>query len=54
MIPLDDPRWSRLHGGYGYMRECEIERFFRDVRINAIGRGTSEVLKEIVGRLMGI
>jgi acyl-CoA dehydrogenase len=44
----------QLHGGYGYMREYEIERFFRDVRINAIGGGTSEVLKEIVGRLMGI
>ena len=44
----------QLHGGYGYMREYEIERFFRDVRINSIGGGTSEVLKEIVGRLMGI
>jgi acyl-CoA dehydrogenase len=44
----------QLHGGYGYMREYEIERFYRDVRINAIGGGTSEVLKEIVGRLMGI
>jgi acyl-CoA dehydrogenase len=44
----------QLHGGYGYMREYEIERFFRDVRINAIGGGTSEVLKEIVGRLMGL
>jgi len=44
----------QLHGGYGYMREYEIERFFRDVRINAIGGGTSEILKEIVGRLMGL
>jgi alkylation response protein AidB-like acyl-CoA dehydrogenase len=44
----------QLHGGYGYMREYEIERFFRDVRINSIGGGTSEVLKEIVGRLIGI
>jgi acyl-CoA dehydrogenase len=44
----------QLHGGYGYMREYEIERFFRDARINAIGGGTSEVLKEIVGRLMGL
>ena len=33
IIPLDDPRWSHLHGGYGYMREEEIERFFRDVQI---------------------
>jgi len=44
----------QLHGGYGYMQEYEIERFFRDVRINAIGGGTSEILKEIVGRMMGI
>jgi acyl-CoA dehydrogenase len=44
----------QLHGGYGYMREYEIERFFRDLRINSIGGGTSEVLKEIVGRMMGL
>jgi len=44
----------QLHGGYGYMREYEIERFFRDTRINAIGGGTSEILKEIVGRSMGL
>ncbi len=44
----------QLHGGYGYMREYEIERFFRDARINAIGGGTSEVLMERVGRRMGI
>jgi alkylation response protein AidB-like acyl-CoA dehydrogenase len=44
----------QLHGGYGYMKEYEIERFFRDVRINSIGGGTSEILKEIVGRLMGL
>jgi alkylation response protein AidB-like acyl-CoA dehydrogenase len=44
----------QLHGGYGYMREYEVERFFRDVRINSIGGGTSEILKEIVGRIMGL
>jgi len=44
----------QLHGGYGYMREYEIERFFRDLRINSIGGGTSEVLKEIVGKMMGL
>jgi len=44
----------QLHGGYGYMREYEVERFFRDVRINSIGGGTSEILKEIIGRLMGL
>jgi len=44
----------QLHGGYGYMEEYEIERFFRDVRINSIGGGTTEILKEIVGRMMGL
>jgi alkylation response protein AidB-like acyl-CoA dehydrogenase len=44
----------QLHGGYGYMREYEIERFFRDVRINSIGGGTTEILKEIIGRMMGL
>jgi acyl-CoA dehydrogenase len=44
----------QLHGGYGYMREYEIERFFRDVRINAIGGGTTEIMKEIVGGMMGL
>jgi acyl-CoA dehydrogenase len=44
----------QLHGGYGYMREYEIERFFRDVRINSIGGGTTEIMKEIVGRMMGL
>jgi alkylation response protein AidB-like acyl-CoA dehydrogenase len=44
----------QLHGGYGYMREYEVERYFRDLRLNAIGGGTSEILKEIVGRKMGL
>jgi len=44
----------QLHGGYGYMREYEVERVFRDLRINSIGGGTSEILKEIVGRMMGL
>jgi acyl-CoA dehydrogenase len=44
----------QLHGGYGYMREYEIERFFRDVRINSIGGGTTEIMKEIVGGMLGL
>jgi len=49
ILPLDDPRRSQLHSGYGYMRDYEIERFSRDVRVNAVGGGTSEILSEIVG-----
>jgi acyl-CoA dehydrogenase len=40
----------QLHGGYGYMREYAIERFFRDTRLMTIGGGTSEVMKEIIAK----
>jgi alkylation response protein AidB-like acyl-CoA dehydrogenase len=40
----------QLHGGYGYMREYPIERFFRDTRLMTIGGGTSEVMKEIIAK----
>jgi acyl-CoA dehydrogenase len=40
----------QLHGGYGYMRELPVERFFRDVRLWTIASGTSEMMREIVAR----
>jgi acyl-CoA dehydrogenase len=40
----------QLHGGYGYMREFPVERFFRDVRLWTIASGTSEVMREIIAR----
>jgi acyl-CoA dehydrogenase len=42
----------QLHGGYGYMREYPVERFFRDVRLMTIGGGTSEIMKEIIAKEM--
>jgi len=42
----------QLHGGYGYMREYPIERFFRDMRLLTIGGGTSEIMKEIIAKQM--
>jgi len=33
-----------LHGGYGYMREFPIERFYRDVRMSPIAGGTAEII----------
>jgi len=42
----------QIHGGYGYMRECLVERLYRDSRILSIGGGTSEIMKEIISRLM--
>jgi len=44
----------QLHGGYGYMREYGIERAFRDARLATIGGGTTEILKEVVGKMIGL
>jgi alkylation response protein AidB-like acyl-CoA dehydrogenase len=40
----------RIHGGYGYSTEYEIERLYRDAPMLLIGEGTSEIQKMIVGR----
>lgn len=44
----------QLHGGYGYMEEYYICRAYRDIRLMPIGGGATEVMKEIVGRLLGL
>ncbi len=44
----------QIHGGYGYMREYGIERAVRDARLGPIGGGTDEVMKEIIGKSMGL
>jgi acyl-CoA dehydrogenase len=46
-------RAVQLHGGMGYMRECEVERHYRDVRILGIGGGSTEVMTDLASRLMG-
>ena len=43
----------QLHGGYGYMNEYKIARFFRDARAQRIYGGTNEIMKEIIGHNMG-
>jgi acyl-CoA dehydrogenase len=43
----------QLHGGAGYLREFEVERHYRDVRILGIGGGATEVLADLAGRLLG-
>jgi alkylation response protein AidB-like acyl-CoA dehydrogenase len=40
----------RIHGGYGYTKEYEIERLYRDVPLLLIGEGTAEIQKMVVGR----
>ena len=43
----------QLHGGMGYMRESEVERHYRDVRLLPIGGGATEVLTDLAAKLLG-
>ena len=40
----------RIHGGYGYSKEYEIERLYRDAPLLLIGEGTSEIQRMVIGR----
>ncbi|WP_017973552.1 acyl-CoA dehydrogenase family protein [Actinopolyspora halophila] len=46
-------RCLQLHGGYGYMLEYPIAKAFLDTRVQTIYGGTTEIMKEIVGRQLG-
>jgi alkylation response protein AidB-like acyl-CoA dehydrogenase len=47
-------RCLQLHGGYGYMREYPVSRAFVDARIQTIYGGTSEIMKTIIAKDLGI
>jgi len=40
----------QLHGGYGYLRDYQIERIFRDLRVHRILEGTNEIMREIIAK----
>ncbi|HEV8324272.1 MAG TPA: acyl-CoA dehydrogenase family protein [Myxococcota bacterium] len=44
----------QAHGGYGYIEDYPIARAWRDVRLITIGGGTSEIMKEIIAKTMGL
>lgn len=44
----------QLHGGYGYVEEYEVARSFVDARITRIWAGTNEIMKEVIGRSLGL
>jgi len=43
----------QIHGGYGYMKEYPVERFFRDAKLMEIGEGTSEIQRIVIARHIG-
>lgn len=43
----------QIHGGYGYMKEYEVERYLRDTKLLEIGEGTSEVQRMVIARQIG-
>ncbi|MBW4703656.1 acyl-CoA dehydrogenase family protein [Micromonospora sp. RL09-050-HVF-A] len=44
----------QLHGGFGYLRDAEVERHYRDARILGIGGGTTEIMNEIIAKGLGL
>jgi alkylation response protein AidB-like acyl-CoA dehydrogenase len=44
----------QIFGGYGYMQEFEVERIYRDVRLINIGAGTSQIMKNVIAKQLGL
>jgi alkylation response protein AidB-like acyl-CoA dehydrogenase len=44
----------QVHGGYGYIEEFPVARFYRDAKVLEIGEGTSEVQRIIIARQLGL
>ncbi len=44
----------QIHGGTGFMRGTKVERIYREVKVNAIGGGAEEIMKELAARQLGL
>ncbi len=44
----------QLHGGYGFMNEYRVARAWRDARVSKIWAGSNEIMKELIGRDLGL
>ncbi|UCF11693.1 MAG: acyl-CoA dehydrogenase [Thermoplasmatales archaeon] len=44
----------QIHGGYGYMRDRPLERYFRDIKLSQIGEGTSEIQRIVIAKRLGL
>ena len=44
----------QIFGGAGFMRGVKVERIYREVKVNAIGAGTEEIMKDLASRQMGL
>ncbi|SNY63169.1 Acyl-CoA dehydrogenase [Paractinoplanes atraurantiacus] len=52
---MENSRWAtQVHGGYGFMNESAVGRFYRDAKILEIGEGTSEVQRMLIARGLGL
>ena len=47
-------RCLQLHGGYGYMTEYPVAKAYQDSRVQTIYGGTTEIMKEVIGRSLGL
>jgi len=45
---------TQIHGGYGFVNETPVARFWRDAKVLEIGEGTSEVQRMIIARELGV
>jgi alkylation response protein AidB-like acyl-CoA dehydrogenase len=52
---MENARWAtQVHGGYGFMNESAVGRFYRDAKILEVGEGTSEVQRMVIARELGL